>query len=77
MKISLLFPDHDLNFTKLSDETVHDLGMDTVIRQLTRVESEQTYIRNVLSMLTDDAKNAAYRGDVFDDIYRNPACAAS
>ena len=71
MKISLLFPDHDLKFTKLTDETVHDLGMDAIIKQLTRVESEQTYIRNVLSLITDDVQNAAYRGDVFDDIYRN------
>ena len=71
MKISLLFPDQNLRFTKLTDETMHDLGMDAIVKQLTRVESEQTYIRNVLGMLTDDAQNAAYRSDVFDDIYRN------
>ncbi|MBO4414784.1 MAG: DNA mismatch repair protein [Lachnospiraceae bacterium] len=71
LKISLLFPDQNLRFTKLTDETMHDLGMDAIVKQLTRVESEQTYIRNVLGMLTDDAQNAAYRSDVFDDIYRN------
>ena len=72
MKISLLFPNRDLDFKKLSDETIHDLGMDAIIKQLTRTESEQTYIRNVMSLLSDDAENASFRGDVFDDIYRNP-----
>ena len=72
MKISILFPDHSINFNRLSDETIHDLGMDTIVKQLTATESEQTYIRNVMSMLTSDASHAAYRGDVFDDIYRNP-----
>ncbi|MCR4658116.1 MAG: DNA mismatch repair protein [Lachnospiraceae bacterium] len=72
MKISLLFPDRSLNFNKLNDETMHDTGMDQIIGQLTNRESEQTYIRNVLGTLTDDVDNAAYRGDVFDDIYRNP-----
>ena len=71
MKISILFPDHSLKFNKLSEETLHDLGIDTLVKQLTAVESEQTYIRNVMGMLTDDASHAAYRGDVFDDIYRN------
>ena len=59
MKISLLFPNRDLDFKKLSDETIHDLGMDAIIKQLTRTESEQTYIRNVMSLLTDDAENMA------------------
>ncbi|MBR4617341.1 MAG: HAMP domain-containing histidine kinase [Kiritimatiellae bacterium] len=72
MKISILFPDHSLKFNKLSDETFHDLGMDSIVKQLTPTESEQTYIRNVMSMLTPEAGHAAYRGDVFDDIYRNP-----
>ncbi len=72
MKISILFPDHSLKFSKLSDETFHDLGMDSIVKQLTPTESEQTYIRNVMSMLTPEAGHAAYRGDVFDDIYRNP-----
>ena len=72
MKISLLFPDHSLNFIKLNDETMHDLGMDLIVAQLTNKESEQTYIRNVLGTLTDDVDNAKYRCDVFDDIFRNP-----
>ncbi len=76
MKISILFPDHSLKFNKLSEETLHDLGMDTLVKQLTAVESEQTYIRNVMGMLTDDASHAVYRGDVFDDIYRNPGMRA-
>ena len=72
MKISLLFPNRELNFKKLSDETFHDLGMDSFIKKLTKVESERTYIRNVLSMITEDAKNAAYRSEIFDDLFKNP-----
>ncbi|MCR5330403.1 MAG: DNA mismatch repair protein, partial [Lachnospiraceae bacterium] len=72
MKTSILFPDRDLNFKKLSDETIHDLGMDSFIKKLTRVESERTYIKNVLSMITDDERNASYRSDVFDDLFKNP-----
>ncbi len=71
MKISLLFPDQELVFRRLSDETLHDLSMDAVIKKLTKVEKEQTYIRNVMSMLTDDVENASYRAGVFDDLYRN------
>ncbi len=72
MKISLLFPNRELVFKKLSDETIHDLGIDSIIKKLTRVESEQTYIKNVLSMVTDDPENADYRSGVFDDLYKNP-----
>ncbi|MCR5279527.1 MAG: DNA mismatch repair protein, partial [Lachnospiraceae bacterium] len=72
MKISLLFPNHDLKFVKLGEESLHDIGMDSVINRLTKKESEQTYIRNVMSMITDDVANAVYRCDIFDDIYRNP-----
>ena len=72
MKLSILFPDPGLKFIKLNDETMHDTGMDLIVKQLTNKENEQTYIRNVLSLLTDDVGNAVYRCDVFDDIYRNP-----
>ncbi|MBR4994113.1 MAG: DNA mismatch repair protein [Lachnospiraceae bacterium] len=71
MKMSLLFPNQELNFRKLSDETIHDIGMDSIINKLTKKENEQTYIRNVMRMLTDDVDNAIYRCDIFDDIYRN------
>lgn len=71
MKISLLFPNQNLNFKKLSDVTVHDLGMDSIIKNITHKENEQTYIRNVMSLITDDTANAVYRSDIFDDIFRN------
>ncbi len=70
-KISLLFPDKDLNFKKLSDTTVHDLGMDAIIKKLSKLQNEQIYIMNVMKLMSDDSKNAQYRADVFDDIYRN------
>ncbi len=70
-KISLLFPDKNLNFKTLSDTVVHDLGMDAVISKLTTLEKERVYIMNVMKLMTDDPHNATYRADVFDDIYRN------
>ncbi len=70
-KISLLFPDRSLNFKKLSDTTVHDLGMDSLIKKLSPQEKEQVYIMNVMKLMTDDPFTAKYRADVFDDIYKN------
>ncbi len=67
-----MFPDREADYIKLTDETIHDIGMDSIIRQLTKKENEQTYIRNVMSLFISDAKTAAYRCDVFDDIYLNP-----
>ena len=68
-KYSLLFPDQSLPYRKLSDLTVHDIGMDTVLTKLSREKNEQTYIMNVMKMITADPGNARYRSDVFDDIY--------
>lgn len=70
-KLSILFPDKELDFKKLSDTTVHDIGMDSIIKKLSVKESEQTYILNVMKLLSSDPANARYRADVFDDICRN------
>ena len=75
-KYSLLFPDQSLPYRKLSDLTVHDIGMDTVLTKLSREKNEQTYIMNVMKMITADPGNARYRSDVFDDIYKNKAMRA-
>ena len=72
-KYSLIFPDQKLEYKKLSDLTVHDIGMDSVLLKLSKEKNEQTYITNVMKLVTCDAHNAQYRSDVFDDIYRNKA----
>ncbi|WP_026506818.1 MutS-related protein [Butyrivibrio sp. MC2013] len=69
--ISLLFPDKKLDYKKLSDVAVHDIGMDSVIKGLSHKENEQVYIMNVMKLMSDDPYNAGYRADVFDDLYQN------
>ncbi len=70
-KYSLIFPDYSIPYKKLSDLTVHDIGMDSVLTKLSPEKNEQTYIAGVMRMITADVKNARYRSDVFDDIVRN------
>ena len=75
-KYSLLFPDHNLSYQKISDLAVHDIGMDSVPLRLSKEKNEQVYMTNVMKMMTADAQNARYRADIFDDIYRNKAMRA-
>ncbi len=70
-KYSLIFPDQSIPYKKLSDLTVHDIGMDSVLIKLSPEKNEQTYIAGVMRLITADAGNARYRSDVFDDIMRN------
>ncbi|RKM61223.1 DNA mismatch repair protein [Butyrivibrio sp. CB08] len=70
-KISILFPDKNLDFKKLSDVAVHDIGMDSIVCKVTTKVSEQTYIMNVMRLICDDVKNARFRSDVFEDILNN------
>ena len=72
-KYSLIFPDQKIPYKKISDLTVHDIGMDTVLGKLSAEKNEQTYITSVMKMMASDSKNARYRSDVFDDIIRNKA----
>lgn len=72
-KISLLFPDHNLKFNKLNEVTVHDIGMDNIVTLLSDQKNEQTYIYNVMSMMTYSPENAKYRSDIFDDLMHNRA----
>ncbi|WP_026495532.1 MutS-related protein [Butyrivibrio sp. WCD3002] len=70
-KLSLLFPNQKLNFKTLSETTLHDIGMDNIVTKLTIQKNEQTYIYNVMKMMTDSPENARYRGEIFDDIMKN------
>ncbi len=72
-KISLLYPGEAAPQTQtLSDETVHDLGMDSILKAVTPKEQEQNMILQIMSRMTSDPAVAVYRCDVFDDIYRHP-----
>ncbi len=70
-KISLLFPNQQLDFKRLTDITVHDMGMDNIVTRIVEKPGEDAYIMNVMKLMTKDPKNAAYRADVFDDILHN------
>ena len=72
-KYSLIFPNHKISYKKLSDLTVHDIGMDSVLGRLTAEKNEQTYINGVMRLMASDPENARYRSDVFDDILKNKA----
>ncbi len=83
-KISLIFPYQekpgDLSNTRagepayraLGHDTIHNLGLDTIINELTPIEAERTYCLRVMSNLTDDPRVAVYRADVFEDILNSP-----
>lgn len=83
-KISLIFPYQekpgDLSNTRagepayrsLGHDTIHNLGLDTIINELTPIEAERVYCLRVLSNLTDDPRVAVYRADVFEDILNSP-----
>ena len=70
-KISILFPKKDLHFNKLSDIAVHDIAMDSIVCKLSKQVTEQTYIMNVMKLMSSDAENARFRSDVFEDIMNN------
>ncbi len=83
-KISLIFPYQekpgDLSNTRagepayraLGHDTIHNLGLDTIINELTPIEAERTFCLRVLSNMTDDTRVAVYRADVFEDILNSP-----
>ncbi|MBO4899717.1 MAG: DNA mismatch repair protein [Lachnospiraceae bacterium] len=76
-KISLLFPvkedGTEPKYRSLSEETIHNLGLDAIIPALSPMEAERSYILRVLSHMTDDPYVASYRSDVFEDILNSPA----
>ncbi|WP_242830076.1 MutS-related protein [Butyrivibrio sp. XPD2002] len=55
----------------MSEVTLHDIGMDNIVTKLSIQPAEQTYIYNVMSMMTDSPENAKYRSEIFDDLMKN------
>ncbi len=69
---SLLFPGGDSSFHTISDKTMHDLGLDLIIRQVAQTEAERNLILRILMDMTDDPEITRYRADIFEDIRKNP-----
>lgn len=70
--ISLLCPPEcNPDYKKLSEVTVHDLGLPVICEQITDKKAEQTLFLSILSKMTDDPEVTRYRSDVFSDICNN------
>ena len=72
-KLTILFPDQDrIEYRAMSDETMHDLGLDALCQKVTAEPREQAMILQVLRSLSPDPGVARYRAEVFDDLYHHP-----
>ena len=70
---SILFPSgSDTVCKELSPTACHDLGLDTLVQNITADSGERTLLLNILSHITADTKTAAYRTEIFSDIFRLP-----
>lgn len=70
--VSLLYPSGDSNYKKLSDISMHDLGIDFICENVTDKVEEQTFFYNTFAKMSDSISDTKYRCDVFEDIYNNP-----
>ncbi len=70
--ISLLFPKGESGFKPLSAAACHDLGIDTLCKELTDKPKEQKLMMNILSSVSADEYTAGYRHEVFTDILHLP-----
>lgn len=72
-RISVLYPGSEIvEYKTLSETTLHDLGLDTIIQYVSQNESERRLIQDVISKMTDDPNVAEYRSEVFEDILKLP-----
>ena len=72
-KLSLLFPaGAEASWQDLPEHTLHDLGMDQLVENLSGVEKERTVILRIMGRITGSAAAVRFRCDVFDDLYRHP-----
>ena len=72
-RLTILFPGQDrITYRLMPEETLHDLGLDSLIREVTSDAKEQALLLQVLRSLSPEASVARYRADVFDDLYHHP-----
>lgn len=70
---SILSPlDRDNVYRQLSATACHDLGLETLCRELTNDPKERNIITAILSNMTADQKTAHYRQEVFHDVLALP-----
>lgn len=67
-KYSLLSPIETTDYKLLPQATMHDLGLDTICKDLSAKENEQKYIMKVLSKIYAAPEITEYRLGVFEDI---------
>ncbi len=72
-RFSVLFPYYEnTEYKQISETACHDLGLDTLCRNLTDNKKEQNLIMNIISNMTSNSKVAEYRQKVFVDILQHP-----
>lgn len=72
-RFSILFPYYEnTEYKQISETACHDLGLDTLCRNLTDNKKEQNLIMNIISNMTSNSKVAEYRQKVFVDILQHP-----
>ena len=70
---SILSPlDRDNVYRQLSATACHDLGLETLCRELTNDPKERNIITAILSNMTADPQTARYRQEVFRDVLALP-----
>lgn len=68
-KLSILFPYQErIAYQPLSDETLHDLAMDSICEAVAHNDKEKAIITHVLCNITSEACVSQYRTAVFEDI---------
>lgn len=70
--VSLLYIDNQHEFQTMNDETVHNLGLDEFVKDVTSDSKEQQMILRILSLVTHSPEVAGLRQDIFDDILHLP-----
>lgn len=70
---SLLQPSGaDIEYRRLPDNVMHDLGLDTFCEKISNDGKERRMIMNVLSKISSDSTVASYRQQIFVDIFNMP-----
>ncbi|SEF87848.1 MutS domain V [Eubacterium ruminantium] len=70
---SLMQPDGtEIKYRRLPDQVLHDLGLESFCEAISNDKKERRVIKDVLSDMTDDAGVAAYRQQIFVDIFKLP-----
>ena len=73
-EISLLHPPGvDPKYQMLPEETAHDLSLEQICAELTKMEPDRNLIRRTMMQISGDPQVIKYRCDIFEDILRYPA----